>query len=158
MDASTPTAGTGPPPDPAGPSVPRLPPRPTRMPELPEPGRARVRTAAGDRAGLRGWARRFGGPALRGLRRSRRRLRTRWQALRRPELDEAQAEGLAAGTGLLTGAAARTRAGVTLPCPVCAGEGESVVIDLIAHEVTWRCRSCGHRWVVVDLPSTPFDG
>ena len=63
----------------------------------------------------------------------------------------AQAEGLAAGTGLLTGtvaktAGARTAATSAPTCPSCQREGEIMVVDLVAQATTLRCVSCGRRW------------
>lgn len=77
----------------------------------------------------------------------------RWREVLRPDSDLAQAEGLAAGTGLLTGTVARsaaaTRAASTDPiCPSCAGHSEIVVVDLIEHATTLRCQSCGRRWTL----------
>ena len=75
----------------------------------------------------------------------------RWRDALRPDSDLAQAEGLAAGTGLLTGTVART-AGKTKvgfvdePCPTCHADGEIVLVDLVDHATTRRCRSCGRRW------------
>lgn len=62
----------------------------------------------------------------------------------------AEAEGLAAGTGLLTGDLARGRLVDAVPCPACAGPGEVIVIDLVTQVVSRRCSRCGHRW---DVPS-----
>lgn len=75
----------------------------------------------------------------------------RWRDALRPDSDLAEAEGLAAGTGLLTGTVART-AGVrklpaaSQPCPSCGGSGEVVVVDLVAHTTTLRCTGCTRRW------------
>jgi len=76
---------------------------------------------------------------------------SKWRDALRPDSDLAQAEGLAAGTGLLTGTVAKT-AGVRKvtvpnpPCPGCSGESEIVVVDLIVQATTRRCLSCGRRW------------
>ena len=72
----------------------------------------------------------------------------------RPDLDLAEAEGLAAGTGLLTGTVARTstRRASTTPCPTCSGPAEVVVVDLILASTTLRCTDCGRRWTVEDTP------
>jgi Ribonuclease G/E len=76
----------------------------------------------------------------------------RWRALR-PDVDLAEAEGLAAGTGLLTGTVVRT-AGTTpgsvaeQPCPHCGATGEVIVVDLVAHATTLRCPDCTRRWTV----------
>lgn len=68
----------------------------------------------------------------------------------RPDSDLAQAEGLAAGTGLLTGTVAKTagaKVAVTVNrCPACGGKSEVVVVDLVAEATTLRCQSCGRRW------------
>lgn len=75
----------------------------------------------------------------------------RWREALRPDSDLAEAEGLAAGTGLLTGTVARNaaqRQGTVAnpPCPGCQGESEIVVVDLVLGAVTHRCTSCGRRW------------
>lgn len=75
----------------------------------------------------------------------------RWRDALRPDTDLAQAEGLAAGTGLLTGTVAKTAghrkiAAPDLPCPACGASSEIVVVDLIVHVTTLRCPSCGRRW------------
>jgi hypothetical protein len=77
----------------------------------------------------------------------------RWRDVMHPDGDLAQVEGLAAGTGLLTGDVARHRAAVPAVCPSCDGTGEVVVIDLVAHAVSRRCRLCGHRWTVEEPPA-----
>ncbi len=75
----------------------------------------------------------------------------RWRDALRPDSNLAQAEGLAAGTGLLTGTVART-VGVHKvatpcpPCPACHGASEIVVVDLIVQATTLRCQGCGRRW------------
>ena len=74
----------------------------------------------------------------------------RWRDAIRPDADLAAAEGLAAGTGLLTGELARTTTHVhpsMLACPVCQGESEVLVVDLVARSTTLRCQACGRRWV-----------
>lgn len=63
----------------------------------------------------------------------------------------AEAEGLAAGTGLLTGTVAKTApTALTIEaepvCPNCSGTSEIVVVDLVAHATTLRCQACGRRW------------
>ena len=79
-------------------------------------------------------------------------MRCRAVALR-PDSDLAQAEGLAAGTGLLTGTVARSagQRKVLVPnpqCPQCSGTSEIVVVDLIVQSTTLRCTSCGRRWTL----------
>ncbi len=75
----------------------------------------------------------------------------RWREALRPDVDLAEAEGLAAGTGLLTGTVARTagvgKAGAAgQACPHCGGTSEIVVVDLVASATTLRCQACGRRW------------
>jgi hypothetical protein len=55
-------------------------------------------------------------------------------------------EGLAAGTGLLTGDVVRTVPVSNVACPVCNRPAGALIIDLVAQEVTHRCDGCGHRW------------
>lgn len=75
----------------------------------------------------------------------------RWRDALRPDADLAQAEGLAAGTGLLTGTVAKAAtshkvAVLEAGCPTCGGDGEIVVVDLVATSTTMRCLSCARRW------------
>jgi len=72
----------------------------------------------------------------------------RWREAVRPGAPQAHVEGLAAGTGLLTGSLARSVGRVDALCPACDADGEIVVIDLVAHAVSLRCPACGHRWAV----------
>jgi predicted Zn finger-like uncharacterized protein len=77
----------------------------------------------------------------------------RWREALRPDSDLAQAEGLAAGTGLLTGTVARSAGPRRVPvpnppCPVCHASSEIVVVDLVAQATTLRCQSCGRRWTL----------
>jgi hypothetical protein len=77
----------------------------------------------------------------------------RWREAFSPDTDLAQAEGLAAGTGLLTGTVARSAGPRVVsvpnpPCPTCAGVSDIVVVDLIVHSTTLRCQSCGRRWTL----------
>ena len=69
-----------------------------------------------------------------------------WRRVLSPDSNLAEAEGLAAGTGLLTGDIARGAEMAKLPCPECNGVGDVVVIDLVALVVSRRCQVCGHRW------------
>lgn len=73
-------------------------------------------------------------------------LSPQWRKALQPDGHMAEAEGLAAGTGLLTGELVRGAAIDDAPCPECSGPGEVVVIDLVARLVARRCQSCGHRW------------
>jgi len=80
---------------------------------------------------------------------------SRWRDALRPDSDLAEAEGLAAGTGLLTGTVARTAPTaqameVNPPCPSCSGTSEIVVVDLVVHATTLRCRSCARRWTAAN--------
>ena len=61
-------------------------------------------------------------------------------------------EGLAAGTGLLTGPAARERAPEDRPCPHCRGAAQVETIDLVRFQVNWHCHLCGHDWVEHRVP------
>lgn len=80
----------------------------------------------------------------------------RWRDALKPDVDLAAAEGLAAGTGLLTGDVARSSPHRPhSPCPTCSGPGEVVVVDLIVHATTMRCTECGRRWTVSDPSRTP---
>lgn len=67
----------------------------------------------------------------------------------------AEAEGLAAGTGLITGDLVRSTSAAPAPCPECTGQGDVVVIDLVAQLVSRRCRLCGHRWDVTEPADAP---
>ena len=76
---------------------------------------------------------------------------SRWREALRPDSDLAQAEGLAAGTGLLTGTVAKSvgprKAALSDDtCPSCHGASEIVVVDLVAEVTTLRCTECGRRW------------
>ena len=55
----------------------------------------------------------------------------------------------------LTGTVARTAPTaqameVNPPCPSCNGTSEIVVVDLVVHATTLRCRSCGRRWTAAN--------
>jgi hypothetical protein len=71
-----------------------------------------------------------------------------------PPEDLAQVEGLAAGTGLLTGDVAERRARTsglpTAPCPHCGKEGDVSVLDLVDHRLVRTCAGCHHRWTADD--------
>ena len=73
-----------------------------------------------------------------------------------PDRHLSEVEGLAAGTGLLTGDVVRTIAVANLACPRCSTPAEALVIDLVAGAVKRRCPKCLHEWTVeedVNLPS-----
>lgn len=69
-----------------------------------------------------------------------------WRKALLPDRGMAEAEGLAAGTGLLTGDVARTTPVAVVPCPECHRPSEVVVIDLVAQQTSRACPSCGYRW------------
>lgn len=75
---------------------------------------------------------------------------SRWRDALRPDSDLALAEGLAAGTGLLTGELARTvgttKTDTVVRCASCAVPAEVVVVDLIDESTTYRCPTCRRRW------------
>lgn len=71
----------------------------------------------------------------------------KWRKVLQIDSDLAEAEGLAAGTGLLTGSLAEQADLPLERCPRCDGAGEVVSIDLLDDEVVRRCRSCAHPWV-----------
>lgn len=70
-----------------------------------------------------------------------------WHKRLRVDSDHAEAEGLAAGTGLLTGALTRSVDAASVPCPRCGTPGEVVAIDLVAKVTHRRCQSCAHTWM-----------
>lgn len=74
-----------------------------------------------------------------------------WRKVLRVDSDHAEAEGLAAGTGLITGGLAEGSAASTLPCPRCGKVGEVVAIDLVAQLTHRRCWSCAHSWVTSEI-------
>jgi hypothetical protein len=93
--------------------------------------------------------------------RSRHLFPKRWLDAIRPDADLAAAEGLAAGTGLLTGALARTTTHVSpsaTSCPVCHADSEVLVVDLVARSTTLRCQACGRRWVSETVAADPAAG
>lgn len=76
----------------------------------------------------------------------------RWRNLLRVDSDLAEAEGLAAGTGLLTGHLADASIVSDASCPRCGGPGEVTAIDLIASDVSRRCLQCAWTWTAVEVP------
>lgn len=78
-----------------------------------------------------------------------------WRKVLQVDGSLAEAEGLAAGTGLLTGELVRGTPSAASPCPACAGRGDVVVIDLVARVVSRRCRVCGNRWDVAETADAP---
>jgi hypothetical protein len=75
----------------------------------------------------------------------------RVMALLRP-LD-ARDEGLAAGTGLLTGSVAEQVVTEVAACPQCQRPAVVDVLDLVDKRAVYVCTACAHRWTVRDLSS-----
>ena len=69
-----------------------------------------------------------------------------WQKVLRVDSDHAEVEGLAAGTGLLTGDLTRSTVTGPAPCPRCRKSSEVVAVDLLTEITHLRCRSCAHAW------------
>jgi hypothetical protein len=68
---------------------------------------------------------------------------------RRRHIDDgARFEGLAAGTGLLTGDAARRAVPtpVQRACARCQAPAEIELLDLVDQRTSWHCESCGYKW------------
>jgi len=76
-------------------------------------------------------------------------LISRVMALLRP-LD-ARDEGLAAGTGLLTGRVAEQVVTEVAECPQCRKPAVVDVLDLVDKQARYVCTACAHRWTVRDL-------
>jgi hypothetical protein len=73
-------------------------------------------------------------------------------ALLRP-LD-ARDEGMAAGTGLMTGRVADTYAGLLSSCPACRSRSVVIhVVDLVERRTDLCCQRCRHYWSVEGVPS-----
>ena len=70
-------------------------------------------------------------------------------ALLRP-LD-AREEGLAAGTGLLTGRVAEQAVPDVAACPVCGKPAVVDVLDLVDRQARYVCTACAHRWTERNL-------
>lgn len=82
----------------------------------------------------------------------------RW--LRSHRTESAREEGLAAGTGLITGDLAANFEGAPGPgavgCPACGHRSTFTdVIDLVEHRTHLHCESCRHRWTVEARPNAP---
>jgi hypothetical protein len=73
----------------------------------------------------------------------------RWRTARADQ-DSAHVEGLAAGTGLLTGAIAERRAREAQvppePCPACGDLGDVSAVDLVVRRTVRTCVACRHQW------------
>lgn len=74
-----------------------------------------------------------------------------WQKLLRVDSDHAEAEGLAAGTGLLTGDLTWSTVTSAEPCPRCRKPGEAVAVDLLTKMTHRRCPSCAHAWATDEV-------
>lgn len=76
--------------------------------------------------------------------------------LRGRQADAAREEGLAAGTGLLTGRVADgvAGAGTYVACPACHHRTATTnLIDLVERRTGYVCEACRHRWVIEDMPT-----
>jgi hypothetical protein len=73
-------------------------------------------------------------------------LISRVVALMRP-LD-AREEGLAAGTGLLTGSVAEKVVTEVAACPQCRRPAVVDLLDLVDRQARYVCTACAHRWNV----------
>ena len=76
-----------------------------------------------------------------------------WREVFATERDQAEVEGLAAGTGLLTGDLAEATKVADRDCPRCGNHDEIEVetVDLLNTSVTRQCQSCGHTWTVLEI-------
>ena len=70
----------------------------------------------------------------------------KWRKALQVDVDHAEAEGRAAGTGLITGDLVQKDHVADARCPRCRGIGEPTVVDLVASTVQRRCKRCGHAW------------
>lgn len=70
----------------------------------------------------------------------------KWRKALQVDVDHAEIEGRAAGTGLITGDLVQRAAAAPERCPRCRGIGEPTVVDLVASTVQRRCKRCGHSW------------
>lgn len=70
----------------------------------------------------------------------------KWRKALQVDVDHAETEGRAAGTGLITGELVHKAAVADERCPRCRGIGEPTVVDLVASTVKRRCKRCGHTW------------
>ena len=78
--------------------------------------------------------------------------------IRTRRVDNAREEGLAAGTGLITGQLAdayRGRPGARVAtCPACGHRATFTdVIDLVEARTHHHCEVCRHRWAAATMPS-----
>jgi predicted Zn finger-like uncharacterized protein len=77
---------------------------------------------------------------------------SKWRDVFSVDFADAEAEGLAAGTGLLTGDLADSSDVRNAACPRCQASHRVEVdsVDLIAASVSRRCGSCGYAWTVAE--------
>ena len=76
----------------------------------------------------------------------------RW--LRPRSNDHARDEGMAAGTGLLTGSVADGYAADASTCPRCNTRAVAIhVVDLVERKTDLCCRRCRHYWSVSGVPA-----
>ena len=75
----------------------------------------------------------------------------RW--LRPRTSDNARDEGMAAGTGLLTGRVADAYAADASSCPRCRSSAVVIhVVDLVERRTDLCCQRCLHYWAVDGVP------
>jgi hypothetical protein len=77
----------------------------------------------------------------------------RW--LRPRTNDHARTEGMAAGTGLLTGSVADAYAATASNCPRCRSKAVAIhVVDLVERRTDLCCQRCGHYWSADGVPAS----
>jgi hypothetical protein len=64
---------------------------------------------------------------------------------------DARDEGMAAGTGLLTGSVAEKALHDVASCPYCSRPAVVDVLDLVDRQARYVCTACAHRWMVRHL-------
>jgi hypothetical protein len=76
----------------------------------------------------------------------------RW--LRPRSNEHARTEGMAAGTGLLTGSVADLYAETGTSCPRCRSASVAYhVVDLVERRTELSCRRCAHYWSMDGVPA-----
>ena len=76
----------------------------------------------------------------------------RW--LRPRSNDHARTEGMAAGTGLLTGSVTDAYTADTSSCPQCRARAVVIhVVDLVERKTDLCCQRCRHYWSVQGVPA-----
>jgi hypothetical protein len=77
----------------------------------------------------------------------------RW--LRPRTSEHARDEGMAAGTGLLTGRVADAYEASSAQCPKCQATTVAIhVVDLVERRTDLCCQRCRHYWTVEGVPAT----